>query len=124
MFSNIEVTTRPGFASVLPAPATHRLRATLRKAMFAAALTAAAAAGFAADVPASLAGVTLVTAEQAMKLEGTGVPIIDTRVGNEYADSHIKGARNVPYKEKSAKDAAFDAKASIWRSCRPTRTHR
>ena len=39
-----------------------------------------------------------------------GVPVIDTRVGNEYADAHIKGAKNVPYKEKSAKDAAFDAK--------------
>jgi len=54
--------------------------------------------------------VTLVTAEQAHKLVDAGVPVIDTRVGNEYADAHIRGARNVPYKEKSAKEAGFDAR--------------
>ena len=73
-------------------------------------LAASAGAGIAADVPASLAGVTLVTAEQARKLVDRGVPVIDTRVGNEYADAHIKGAINVPYKEKSAKAVGFDAR--------------
>ena len=74
--------------------------------------TLAAAAGLAAaaDVPPTLAGVTVVTAEQARKLVDAGAPVIDTRVGNEYADAHIKGAKNVPYKEKSAKDAAFNPK--------------
>ena len=62
------------------------------------------------DVPATLAGVTQVTAEQARKLVDAGTPVIDTRVGNEYADAHIKGAKNVPYKEKSAKDPAFNGK--------------
>lgn len=70
----------------------------------------AGAAGAAADVPATLAGVTVVTAEQARRLVEAGTPIIDTRVGNEFADVHIKGARNVPYKEKSAKVAGFNAK--------------
>lgn len=64
----------------------------------------------AADVPATLAGVTVLTAEQARRLVDAGTPIIDTRVGNEFADAHIKGARNLPYKEKSAKVAGFNAK--------------
>lgn len=74
-------------------------------------LLALAGAAFAADVPPTLAGVTVVSAEQAKKMVEAGVPVIDTRVGNEYAEAHIKGARNVPYKEKSAKDVAFDPKA-------------
>lgn len=89
---------------------THRLLFGLLKATCAMVLTAAATMGFAADTPASLAGATLVTAEQAKKLGDSGVPIIDARVANEYVESHIKGAKNVPYKEKSAKDANFDPK--------------
>lgn len=76
----------------------------------AAILLFAGAASQAAETPASLEGVTVVTAEQARKLADGGVPIVDTRVANEYAQEHIKGARSVPYKEKSAKDVAFDAK--------------
>ena len=34
--------------------------------------------------------------------------VIDARVAMEYAESHIKGAISVPYKEKSAKSADFD----------------
>jgi rhodanese-related sulfurtransferase len=75
-----------------------------------AALAAAATLGFAADTPSSLAGATLVSAEQAKKLVDGGVPIVDTRVANEYAEAHVKGAKSVPYKEKSAKDAKFDPK--------------
>ena len=81
------------------------------RGMAGACLLAGAGLALANDVPAGLSGVTLVTAEQARKLADAGTPVIDTRVGNEYADAHIKGARNVPYKEKSAKDPAFDAKA-------------
>jgi len=73
-------------------------------------LLALAGAAFAGDVPPVLAGVTVVSAEQAKKMIDGGVPVIDTRVGNEYAEAHIQGARNVPYKEKSAKDAAFNPK--------------
>lgn len=63
----------------------------------------------AADTPNSLAGVKLVTAVDAKKLQDGGVPLIDTRVAAEYAEKTIKGAKSVPYKEKSAKEAAFDA---------------
>ncbi|HEX2543960.1 MAG TPA: rhodanese-like domain-containing protein [Ramlibacter sp.] len=73
-------------------------------------LATSAAPALAADVPPTLAGVTVVTAEQARQMVDRGVPIIDTRVGNEYADAHIKGAKNLPYKEKSAKDVAFNPK--------------
>ncbi len=73
-------------------------------------LMAAAAAAMSAETPGTLAGVTVVTAEQARKLADGGVPIVDTRVGNEFAQEHIKGAKSVPYKEKSAKDVKFDPK--------------
>ena len=73
-------------------------------------LFAVACAAQAADTPDTLAGVTVVTADQARKLAEGGVPIIDTRVANEFAQEHIKGARSVPYKEKSAKDVRFDPK--------------
>lgn len=63
----------------------------------------------ASESPATLAGTTLVNAEKVKALLDSGVPVIDTRVANEYAESHIKGAKNVPYKEKSAKAADFDA---------------
>lgn len=73
-------------------------------------LVAAAGAAAAADTPATLPGVTVITAEQARKMVDGGVPIIDTRVANEYVQEHIKGAKSVPYKEKSAKDVKFDPK--------------
>lgn len=63
----------------------------------------------AVDTPTSLAGVTMVTAEEAKKLQDSGVPMIDARVAAEYAEKTIKGAKSVPYKEKSAKAANFDA---------------
>lgn len=64
---------------------------------------------FAADTPASLDGTTLVSAEKVKELLAKGVPVVDARVANEYAEAHVKGAINVPYKEKSAKAANFDA---------------
>lgn len=63
----------------------------------------------AAESPASLAGVKLVSAEEAKKLQDSGVLMVDTRVAAEYAEKTIKGAKSVPYKEKSAKAADFDA---------------
>ena len=66
-------------------------------------------ASFAADTPTSLAGATVVDAAKAKSLMDGGTPLIDTRVANEYAEAHIKGAKNVTYKEKSAKAANFDA---------------
>lgn len=63
----------------------------------------------AAETPTSLAGVKVVTAEEAKKLQDGGAPLIDTRVAAEYVEKSIKGAKSVPYKEKSAKAVDFDA---------------
>lgn len=63
---------------------------------------------WAADTPDTLAGVKIVSAEEALKMAGRGVPLIDTRVATEYADKTIKGAKSVPYREKSAKEVKFD----------------
>ena len=64
----------------------------------------------AVQTPDSIPGTTVVTAEKAKAMVESGVLIVDTRVANEYVEQHIKGAVNVPYKEKSAKDVKFDAK--------------
>ena len=63
----------------------------------------------AGETPMTLAGASLVTADQVKDLQSKGAPVIDTRVAAEYAEAHIKGAISVPYKEKSAKDVGFDA---------------
>lgn len=62
-----------------------------------------------ADTPDSLKNAILVDAVKAKSLIDSGVMVIDVRVANEYAESHIKGAVSVPYKEKSAKSVDFDA---------------
>ena len=63
-----------------------------------------------ADTPDSLSGATVVDASRVKDLISSGVPIFDARVANEYVESHIKGAINVPYKEKSAPSVDFDVK--------------
>ena len=78
----------------------------------AAALTlgiAAVVPAAATETPASLAGVKNVSADEVKRMLDAGVPVIDTRVAAEYAEKTIKGAKSVPYKEKSAKDPGFDA---------------
>jgi rhodanese-related sulfurtransferase len=62
-----------------------------------------------ADTPDSLKGAILVDVAKAKSLVDAGIMVIDARVANEYAESHIKGAVSVPYKEKSAKAVDFDA---------------
>lgn len=71
-------------------------------------LVLAAGSAYAGDTPTSLAGATVVTAEQARQLMAEGAVMIDARVANEYVEAHIKGAKNVPYKEKSAKAVDYD----------------
>lgn len=73
-----------------------------------------AAAAWAADTPTTLSGVTVVSAEEAKKMVDKGVPIVDTRVASEYAEKTIKGAKSVPYREKSAKAVDFDRKQDQW----------
>ena len=62
----------------------------------------------AAETPATLDGVKVITAEEGKKMLDKGVPFIDARVSAEYAEKSIKGAKSVPYREKSAKAADFD----------------
>ena len=71
--------------------------------------TAGTLPAVAAETPASLPGVAIVSVDEAKKLFDGGVLMVDTRVAAEYAEKTIKGAKNVPYKEKSAKEAGFDA---------------
>jgi len=71
-------------------------------------LWAVALCAHAQQTPETLAGVKIVKADEVQKLMQSGVPVIDTRVANEFAEEHIKGARSVPYKEKSEKATTFD----------------
>ncbi len=64
---------------------------------------------FAAETPDNLKGATVIDAVKAKSLIDAGTAVIDARVANEYAEAHIKGAVNLPYKEKSAKAVNFDA---------------
>lgn len=82
---------------------------TILLSFFAACAFLSAGATLASETPSSLKGAELVDAAKAKSLMDGGAKMIDTRVANEYAEAHIKGAINVPYKEKSAKSADFDA---------------
>lgn len=64
---------------------------------------------YAGETPRELAGATIVAADRVKQLLDRGVPIVDTRVGNEFAESHIRGAINIPYKEHSLKAPNFNA---------------
>ncbi len=64
--------------------------------------------------PKLLPGATVVTAQEAKALMEKGALMVDTRVENEFKEGHIPGAVNIPYKEKSAKEVAFDAKLDSW----------
>ena len=64
----------------------------------------------AADAPETLEGAKLVSADDVMKLQSSGAIVIDSRVASEYAEAHIKGAINVPYRERSNKAIDFDAR--------------
>ena len=88
---------------------------TLAPIAFAAFAVAAIAftpvAAWAADVPATLTGTSLATADDVTKLAAAKAVLVDARVASEYADGHIKGAISIPYREKSDKSVTFDASA-------------
>lgn len=81
----------------------------MSRALFFFGLCFTTAGAMAVDNPSSLAGATLVTPEQAKELQGKGMLVVDARPAAEYAEGHIKGALNVPYKEKSDKAVDFDS---------------
>ena len=60
--------------------------------------------------PRALAGATLVDAPAVAQLLQRGVSFVDTRTDAEFKAAHVPGAKLVPYVEKSAKDADYDAK--------------
>jgi rhodanese-related sulfurtransferase len=89
------------------AAAVGRIAATLLFAgLFAGPFAAAVRAD---DTPPALAQAHLAAAQDVAKAAAAGAALIDTRVASEYAEGHIKGAINVPYREKSAKAVDFSA---------------
>lgn len=60
--------------------------------------------------PRSLPGASVVDAKTVAQLMQRGGSYIDTRTDAEFKAGHVPGAKLVPYVEKSAKDADFDAK--------------
>jgi ABC-type phosphate/phosphonate transport system substrate-binding protein/rhodanese-related sulfurtransferase len=59
--------------------------------------------------PRSLPGATMVTADQVAEILKKGGTLYDTRSAEEYNQRHIKGAKLLPYGEKSPKEVGFDA---------------
>ena len=60
------------------------------------------------DNPSTISGAAIVSLDQAKSMIESGVPVFDVRSKNEYAEGHVVGAVNVPYKERSPKVADFD----------------
>jgi rhodanese-related sulfurtransferase len=63
----------------------------------------------AGTTPTSLEGATVVDAAKAKSLMEAGAVMIDARVANEYVELHIRGSKNIPYKEKSSKTVDYDS---------------
>jgi ABC-type phosphate/phosphonate transport system substrate-binding protein/rhodanese-related sulfurtransferase len=59
--------------------------------------------------PRLLDGAKIVSAEEVTALMKQGARLYDTRSEEEYRDKHIRGAKWLPYIEKSAKEVGFDA---------------
>ena len=64
--------------------------------------------------PRVLENVKIVSADEVAELMRKGVPLFDTRSEEEYRDKHVKGAKWLPYNEKSAKEVGFDAKKDLF----------
>jgi ABC-type phosphate/phosphonate transport system substrate-binding protein/rhodanese-related sulfurtransferase len=58
--------------------------------------------------PNQLPGATVVTADEVAELLKKGAALFDTRTAEEYGARHIKGAKLLPYVEKSRKEVGFD----------------
>ncbi len=78
------------------------------RVLLACVLASGALTAVAAETPATLVGAKVVAAPEVKKMLDAGTPVIDTRVAAEFAEKAIKGAKSVPYKEKSAKEVGFD----------------
>jgi ABC-type phosphate/phosphonate transport system substrate-binding protein/rhodanese-related sulfurtransferase len=60
--------------------------------------------------PNQLPGAKVVTADEVAELLKKGAALFDTRTAEEYGARHIKGAKLLPYLEKSRKEVGFDVK--------------
>jgi rhodanese-related sulfurtransferase len=85
---------------------------TLKSMMIAGCMLGLACAPLAAsaveETPMSIPGGTFVTTEKAKEQFDRGTLFVDARVAGEYAEKHVKGAANVVYKEKFAKESKLD----------------
>ncbi len=67
------------------------------------------------ETPKTIPGGTCVSVDQAKAQFDKGTLFIDARVAAEYAEKHIKGAKNIPFKEAYTKESktstvdSFDA---------------
>jgi rhodanese-related sulfurtransferase/ABC-type phosphate/phosphonate transport system substrate-binding protein len=59
--------------------------------------------------PRALPGANVVDAKAVVQLLQAGATYVDTRTDTEFKAGHVSGAKLVPYVEKSAKEADFDA---------------
>ena len=57
------------------------------------------------ETPKAIPGGVCVSAEQAKAQFDKGALFIDARVAAEYAEKHIKGAKNIPFKEAYTKES-------------------
>jgi rhodanese-related sulfurtransferase len=78
-------------------------------AALALALLASSAALATEETPTAIPGGTFVSAQDAKAQFDKGAKFVDARVAAEYAEKHIKGAVNVPYKETHPKVSKVDA---------------
>lgn len=58
-------------------------------------------------VPKEIGGGKIISVTQLKKLSNEGIRVFDVRNRLDYKDGHIPGAVHLPYKERSAKKAAF-----------------
>lgn len=89
------------------------MRVKITTTTFAAILAMAAVFGIggtaaAVETPATAPGVETVDTDKVVSLMAGGVAVYDVRTASIYAEGHIKGSINVPYREKSAKEPGFN----------------
>lgn len=57
------------------------------------------------ELPQSIPGGAMVDAAKTKALQDQGAVVVDSRVAAEFAEKHIKGAVNIPYKETHSKES-------------------
>lgn len=73
-----------------------------------------AAPALANETPSTVKGVEIIDSAKAKSLMDSGVKMYDVRVAAEFADKHIKGTTNIPYKNNSTNTPDFDGSLDVW----------